>query len=198
MASRHKVAGSLSIDSFRNFSEWFRWTVDVSAADLELIGLFGCSSSLPFAAEMAPSIIFMDEIDAVGTKRYDASSSGEKEIRLFLIVSAKFVPFNKSDPRFLFWVGFPLIFLSLEPSGFAAFFILLQFFSITRDPGPWGCVAVGRTFGFLQRSLRGIQRTMLELLNQLDGFDAMDDVKVSRGAEIGELLAHLLLLFLSH
>jgi len=54
------------------------------------------------AAEMAPSIIFMDEIDAVGTKRYDASSSGEKEI----------------------------------------------------------------------------QRTMLELLNQLDGFDAMDDVKV--------------------
>jgi|UniRef100_A0A7S4GHR2 26S proteasome regulatory subunit T2 len=54
------------------------------------------------AGEMAPSIIFMDEIDAVGTKRYDASSSGEKEI----------------------------------------------------------------------------QRTMLELLNQLDGFDALEEVKV--------------------
>eukprot|EP00667_Euglena_gracilis_P013898 EG_transcript_14371 len=54
------------------------------------------------AGEMAPSIIFMDEIDAIGTKRYDASSSGEKEI----------------------------------------------------------------------------QRTMLELLNQLDGFDALEDVKV--------------------
>lgn len=54
------------------------------------------------AGEMAPSIVFIDEIDAVGTKRYDSQSSGEKEI----------------------------------------------------------------------------QRTMLELLNQLDGFDALTDVKV--------------------
>merc|ERR1719171_2361140 len=54
------------------------------------------------AGEMAPSIIFMDEIDAVGTKRYDSTSGGEKEI----------------------------------------------------------------------------QRTMLELLNQLDGFDDKNDVKV--------------------
>jgi 26S proteasome regulatory subunit T2 len=51
---------------------------------------------------MAPSIIFMDEIDAVGTKRYESTSGGEKEI----------------------------------------------------------------------------QRTMLELLNQLDGFDDKNDVKV--------------------
>jgi 26S proteasome regulatory subunit T2 len=54
------------------------------------------------AEENAPSIVFIDEIDAVGTKRYDAHSSGEKEI----------------------------------------------------------------------------QRTMLELLNQLDGFDTHSDVKV--------------------
>jgi 26S proteasome regulatory subunit T2 len=54
------------------------------------------------AEEMAPSIVFIDEIDAVGTKRYDASSGGEREI----------------------------------------------------------------------------QRTMLELLNQLDGFDSRGDVKV--------------------
>lgn len=54
------------------------------------------------AEEMAPSIIFIDEIDAVGTKRYDSNSGGEKEI----------------------------------------------------------------------------QRTMLELLNQLDGFDSRADVKV--------------------
>merc|ERR1711968_86832 len=33
------------------------------------------------AAEMAPSIVFIDEIDAVGTKRYDANSGGEKEIQ---------------------------------------------------------------------------------------------------------------------
>merc|ERR1711935_481740 len=54
------------------------------------------------AEENAPSIVFIDEIDAVGTKRYDSQSGGEKEI----------------------------------------------------------------------------QRTMLELLNQLDGFDAHVDVKV--------------------
>merc|ERR1739848_386969 len=54
------------------------------------------------ASEMAPSIVFIDEIDAVGTKRYDSTSGGEKEI----------------------------------------------------------------------------QRTMLELLNQLDGFDSRGDVKV--------------------
>lgn len=54
------------------------------------------------ADEHAPSIVFIDEIDAIGTKRIDASSSGEREV----------------------------------------------------------------------------QRTMLELLNQLDGFDERGDVKV--------------------
>eukprot|EP01057_Protomagalhaensia_wolfi_P003888 Protomagalhaensia_wolfi_Nauph_80__3887@NODE_393_length_2614_cov_127_829515_g297_i0_p1_GENE_NODE_393_length_2614_cov_127_829515_g297_i0NODE_393_length_2614_cov_127_829515_g297_i0_p1_ORF_typecomplete_len449_score103_76AAA/PF00004_29/3_6e42Prot_ATP_ID_OB/PF16450_5/6_4e12RuvB_N/PF05496_12/3_1e11AAA_lid_3/PF17862_1/8_2e11AAA_2/PF07724_14/2_4e03AAA_2/PF07724_14/1_1e08AAA_5/PF07728_14/1_5e08DUF815/PF05673_13/2_6e07AAA_22/PF13401_6/5_1e06IstB_IS21/PF01695_17/2e06NBARC/PF00931_22/1_7NBARC/PF00931_22/0_00 len=54
------------------------------------------------AEEHAPSIVFIDEIDAVGSKRYEAHSGGEREI----------------------------------------------------------------------------QRTMLELLNQLDGFDAKGDVKV--------------------
>merc|ERR1711871_1534556 len=54
------------------------------------------------AEENAPSIVFIDEIDSVGTKRYDSQSGGEKEI----------------------------------------------------------------------------QRTMLELLNQLDGFDSRGDVKV--------------------
>jgi len=54
------------------------------------------------AEELAPSIVFIDEIDAIGTKRYESTSGGEREI----------------------------------------------------------------------------QRTMLELLNQLDGFDARGDVKV--------------------
>ena len=54
------------------------------------------------ASENAPCIVFIDEIDAVGTKRYDSNSGGEREI----------------------------------------------------------------------------QRTMLELLNQLDGFDSRGDVKV--------------------
>lgn len=56
------------------------------------------------AEEHAPSIVFIDEIDAVGTKRYDSNSGGEREI----------------------------------------------------------------------------QRTMLELLNQLDGFDSRGDVKVKQ------------------
>merc|ERR1719345_707123 len=54
------------------------------------------------AEDYAPSIVFIDEIDAVGSKRYESSSGGEKEV----------------------------------------------------------------------------QRTMLELLNQLDGFDSRSDVKV--------------------
>ncbi|KAI6657228.1 26S protease regulatory subunit 4 [Oopsacas minuta] len=54
------------------------------------------------ADEHAPSIVFIDEIDAIGTKRYDSTSGGEREI----------------------------------------------------------------------------QRTLLELLNQLDGFDSKGDVKV--------------------
>ena len=54
------------------------------------------------AEEMAPSVVFIDEIDAIGEKRNDSSSGGEREI----------------------------------------------------------------------------QRTMLELLNQLDGFDSRGDVKV--------------------
>lgn len=55
------------------------------------------------AEEHSPSIVFIDEIDAIGTKRYDSNSGGEREI----------------------------------------------------------------------------QRTMLELLNQLDGFDSRGDVKVN-------------------
>eukprot|EP00392_Amoebophrya_sp_AT5.2_P011393 g11470.t1 len=37
------------------------------------------------AAEHSPSIIFMDEIDAVATKRYDTTSGGEKEIQRTLL-----------------------------------------------------------------------------------------------------------------
>lgn len=61
-----------------------------------------CRQIFKVAADNAPSIVFIDEIDAIGTKRYDSNSGGEREI----------------------------------------------------------------------------QRTMLELLNQLDGFDDRGDVKV--------------------
>ncbi|KAI9676210.1 MAG: ATPase of 26S proteasome regulatory subunit 4 [Trizodia sp. TS-e1964] len=61
-----------------------------------------CRQIFQVAAEHAPSIVFIDEIDAIGTKRYESTSGGEREV----------------------------------------------------------------------------QRTMLELLNQLDGFDDRGDVKV--------------------
>merc|ERR1719242_2664404 len=37
------------------------------------------------ADEHAPSIVFIDEIDAVGTKRYDSTSGGEREIQLTML-----------------------------------------------------------------------------------------------------------------
>ncbi|MCO5553767.1 hypothetical protein L7F22_007293 [Adiantum nelumboides] len=37
------------------------------------------------AEEHAPSIVFIDEIDAIGTKRYDSSSGGEREIQRTLL-----------------------------------------------------------------------------------------------------------------
>jgi len=37
------------------------------------------------AQEHAPSIVFIDEIDAVATKRYDTTSGGEKEIQRTLL-----------------------------------------------------------------------------------------------------------------
>ncbi|GAC94094.1 hypothetical protein PHSY_001663 [Pseudozyma hubeiensis SY62] len=37
------------------------------------------------ADEHAPSIVFIDEIDAVGTKRYDSNSGGEREIQRTLL-----------------------------------------------------------------------------------------------------------------
>ena len=80
---------------------------EVAIASIKTLGDVGEGPKLVrelfrMASEHAPSIVFIDEIDAVGSKRYDSHSSGEREI----------------------------------------------------------------------------QRTMLELLNQLDGFDDRGDVKV--------------------
>lgn len=32
------------------------------------------------ATEKAPTIIFIDELDAIGTKRYDSDKSGDREV----------------------------------------------------------------------------------------------------------------------
>ncbi|EPB76488.1 ATPase, AAA family [Ancylostoma ceylanicum] len=46
------------------------------------------------AKDNAPSIVFLDEIDAVGTKRYDTSSRGEQEIHTSGMNLAKDVSFD--------------------------------------------------------------------------------------------------------
>jgi SpoVK/Ycf46/Vps4 family AAA+-type ATPase len=40
----------------------------------------------------APSIVFIDEIDAVGTKRYDSTSGGEREIQRTMLELLNQVP----------------------------------------------------------------------------------------------------------
>jgi 26S proteasome regulatory subunit T2 len=85
------------------------------------------------AEELAPSIVFIDEIDAVGTKRHvDLSSLSST------------------------------LFSSLSSPSHTP--LSLSFFPLRYDSTSGG--------------EREIQRTMLELLNQLDGFDSRGDVKV--------------------
>ena len=82
------------------------------------------------AEEHAPSIVFIDEIDAIGTKRYD-------------YVLILFISIDLMDCHFLL--------------------IMVNVCSYESNSG----------------GEREIQRTMLELLNQLDGFDSRGDVKVT-------------------
>ncbi|CAG2065352.1 unnamed protein product, partial [Timema podura] len=94
------------------------------------------------AEEHAPSIVFIDEIDAVGTKRYDSNSGGEREIQRTMLELL-----NQLD-------GFD-------------------------SRGDVKIDAVGtKRYDSNSGGEREIQRTMLELLNQLDGFDSRGDVKV--------------------
>ena len=56
------------------------------------------------ADEMAPSIVFIDEVDAIGTKRYDSQSGGEREIqRTMLEVRRVFSPLFFLGERESFW-----------------------------------------------------------------------------------------------
>merc|ERR1712001_258170 len=54
------------------------------------------------AEEHAPSIVFIDEIDAVGTKRYDSNSGGEREIqRTMLELLNQLDGFDSRDPALI-------------------------------------------------------------------------------------------------
>eukprot|EP00887_Chlorella_sp_A99_P002555 scaffold6.g2555.t1 len=92
------------------------------------------------AKEKAPAIIFIDEIDAIGTTRRDSEMTGDREARRGPTRSRAHGQRRAAAP--------------LLPTLHALFPVL-----------PIG-------------SLAQVQRTMLELLNQLDGFSSADDVKI--------------------
>ena len=60
----------------------------------------------------APSIVFIDEIDAVGTKRYDSTSGGEREIQRTMLELLNQV--TTAPPPFLYAkFSFPLHYRTL-------------------------------------------------------------------------------------
>lgn len=101
------------------------------------------------AKENAPAIIFIDEIDAIATKRFDAQTGG-KAMRLVNRLTA--CTHNKDQ---------------------TTVFLMAVFFSF--------CIILTNCW-MLRISAaadREVQRILLELLNQMDGFDQNVNVKVS-------------------
>ncbi|MCJ8744035.1 hypothetical protein PDJAM_G00101630 [Pangasius djambal] len=168
------------------------------------------------AEEHAPSIVFIDEIDAIGTKRYDSNSGGEREIQRTMLellnqldgfdsrgdvkvimatnrietldpalirpgktLLAKAVA-NQTSATFLRVVGSELIqkYLGDGPK------LVRELFRVAEEHAPSIVFideidAIGtKRYDSNSGGEREIQRTMLELLNQLDGFDSRGDVKV--------------------
>ena len=57
------------------------------------------------AKEKAPSIIFIDELDAVGTKRFDSEKSGDREVQRTMLELLNQLDGFASDDRELGWIG---------------------------------------------------------------------------------------------
>lgn len=77
------------------------------------------------ARENAPSIVFIDEVDSIATKRFDAQTGTELDFEIFIV-----------------WI----------------LIVWIEFMTLGAD--------------------REVQRILLELLNQMDGFDQSTNVKV--------------------
>ena len=76
------------------------------------------------AEEHAPSIVFIDEIDAVGTKRYDSNSGGEREIQRTMLELLN--QLDGFDSRYYF---FPLKFSPIKSQ---KSFIIRAFVAISK------------------------------------------------------------------
>jgi ATP-dependent 26S proteasome regulatory subunit len=64
------------------------------------------------AKEKAPAIIFIDELDAIGTKRFDSEKSGDREVQRTMLELLNQLDGFSSDERIK--VGFT--FLSFHPN----------------------------------------------------------------------------------
>ena len=106
------------------------------------------------AREHAPSIIFMDEVDSIGTSRTEGGG-GDNEVQVFNVAQ---LSIRYSKVTFL---GIPKLIPSVFPS------YSIRYFKVTPLGNP----------NFLHNQ-SAMQRTMLELLNQLDGFEPQTNIKV--------------------
>ncbi len=110
------------------------------------------------AKEKAPCIIFIDEVDAIGTKRFDRYPFGPLGL-----------PFKAEN--------FCLMYISHQ--GHSVLYLFVHYIPI------WACGADRLCCNDSEVSGdREVQRTMLELLNQLDGFSSDERIKVENHSSL--------------
>lgn len=72
------------------------------------------------AKEKAPAIIFIDELDAIGTKRFDSDKSGDREVQRTMLELLNQLDGFSSDERIkvIFAISLPMPGLTYEfPAG---------------------------------------------------------------------------------
>ncbi|KAF3583841.1 hypothetical protein F2Q69_00032349 [Brassica cretica] len=173
------------------------------------------------AKEKAPCIIFIDEIDAIGTKRFDSEVSGDREVQRTMLELLNQLDGFSSDERIKVIAATnradildPALMRSgrldrkiefPHPTEEARARILQMFigdgaklvrdaFQLAKEKAP--CIifideidAIGtKRFDSEVSGDREVQRTMLELLNQLDGFSSDERIKVIAATNRADIL----------